>query len=138
MDGCPNHFKSNSERKTLFRGPIMQISAAIPSRGKSVFVLASLTFIAGVSGMAISYLYLASSHQLDVSPERRASSPARSWPRPASSRSPFNGQSVVGEQELRRQPTAERHSYRRWPSTIGWPIFAATERIGLSRTGMLR
>jgi hypothetical protein len=52
--------------KGTFRGIIMQAVARVLPAGKPVIALASLTLIAGVSGMAISYFYLASAHHLDV------------------------------------------------------------------------
>src|SRR5438105_10327047 len=44
----------------------MQAIARIVPTGKAVVALAALTFSAGVGGMAISFLYLASGHPLDV------------------------------------------------------------------------
>jgi hypothetical protein len=41
------------------------VAKALPA-GKPLFVLALLTFAAGVGGMAVSFLFLASMHQLDV------------------------------------------------------------------------
>ena len=38
---------------------------ALPA-GRAVFLLAALTFAAGVAGMVLSYQYLASDHPLDV------------------------------------------------------------------------
>lgn len=40
--------------------------AKVLSPGKSIIVLARLTFVAGAGGMGISFLFLASAHQLDV------------------------------------------------------------------------
>src|SRR6516165_10534116 len=44
----------------------MQTAARVLPATKPVFPLASFTFLAGVGGMAISFLFLASSHRLDV------------------------------------------------------------------------
>ncbi|HKI36990.1 MAG TPA: ferritin-like domain-containing protein [Gemmataceae bacterium] len=44
----------------------MQVVERVLPAGRPVFVLAALTFAAGVGGMAISFLFLASAHHLDV------------------------------------------------------------------------
>jgi hypothetical protein len=52
--------------EAIFRGAIMQVVARVLPTGKPIFALAALTGIAGVGGMAISFLFLASSHRLDA------------------------------------------------------------------------
>jgi hypothetical protein len=49
----------------LSRGVVMSAAVILPSRNP-VRVLAALTLAAGIGGMAVSFLFLASSHHLDV------------------------------------------------------------------------
>src|SRR5690349_16321604 len=44
----------------------MTTTARVQSPGRAVRALALLTFLAGAAGMAVSFLYLASDHRLDV------------------------------------------------------------------------
>jgi hypothetical protein len=55
-----------SEDEGTFRGLTMQAVARLLSRRAPLARLAALTFAAGAGGMAISFLFLASSHPLDV------------------------------------------------------------------------
>src|SRR5262245_38218562 len=50
----------------MIRGVFMATTARVLSSGRAVRTLALLTFLAGAAGMAVSFLYLASEHRLDV------------------------------------------------------------------------